>query len=104
MSARCTGGSPQASSLTRNWKAMPASSRSATCARTSFRSTMQRAESSGRSSGSSFTVNGAAEVFDDDGGARFVWTTDLLTDELAGNVEAMMDAGIGAIKKTIESG
>jgi len=48
--------------------------------------------------------NGAAQVFDDDGGARFVWTTDLLPDELAGNVEAMMDAGIGAIKKTIESG
>jgi len=48
--------------------------------------------------------NGAAQVFDDDGGARFVWTADLLPDELAGNVEAMMDAGIGAIKKTIESG
>ena len=48
--------------------------------------------------------NGAAQVFDDDGGARFVWTTDLLPDELAGNVEAMMDAGIGAIKETIESG
>jgi len=27
-----------------------------------------------------------------------------LPDGLAGNVEAMMDAGIGAIKKTIESG
>jgi len=48
--------------------------------------------------------HGAAQVFDDDGGARFVWTTDLLPDGLAGNVEAMMDAGIGAIKKTIESG
>ena len=48
--------------------------------------------------------HGAAQVFDDDGGARFVWTTDLLPGELAGNVEAMMDAGIGAIKKTIESG
>ena len=47
--------------------------------------------------------NGAAQVFDDDGGARFVWTTDLLPDGLAGNVEAMMDAGIGAIKKTIEN-
>jgi hypothetical protein len=47
--------------------------------------------------------NAAAQVFDD-GGARFVWTTDLLPDELPGNVEAMMDAGIGAIKKTIESG
>jgi uncharacterized protein YndB with AHSA1/START domain len=48
--------------------------------------------------------NAAAQVFDDDGGVRFAWTTDLLPDELAGNVEAMMDAGISAIKKTIESG
>jgi hypothetical protein len=48
--------------------------------------------------------NGAAQVFEGDGGARFVWTTDLLPDGLAGNVEAMMDAGIGAIKKSIESG
>ena len=44
------------------------------------------------------------QQFHYDGGARFVWTTDLLPNELAGNVEAMMDAGIGAIKKTIESG
>ena len=48
--------------------------------------------------------NGAAQVFDDDGVARFVWTTDLLPDELAGNFEAMMDAGVGAIKTTLESG
>jgi uncharacterized protein YndB with AHSA1/START domain len=48
--------------------------------------------------------NGAAQVFDDDGGARFVWTTDLLPDELAGNVDAMMEGGISAIKKTMESG
>lgn len=48
--------------------------------------------------------NGAAQVFDDDGGARFIWTTDVLPDELAGNVDEMMDAGISAIKKTIESG
>jgi carbon monoxide dehydrogenase subunit G len=46
--------------------------------------------------------NGAAQVFDDGDGARFVWTTDLLPDELAGNVDAMMSAGIAAIKKTIE--
>jgi carbon monoxide dehydrogenase subunit G len=48
--------------------------------------------------------NGAAQVVDVDGGARFVWTTDLLPDELAGNVEAMMEAGIAAVKKTIEAG
>jgi carbon monoxide dehydrogenase subunit G len=46
--------------------------------------------------------NGAAQVFDDDGGTRFVWTTDMLPDELAGNVDAMMGAGITAIKTTIE--
>jgi hypothetical protein len=33
-----------------------------------------------------------------------VWTTDLLPDELASNVDAMMEAGITAIKKTIEAG
>jgi carbon monoxide dehydrogenase subunit G len=47
--------------------------------------------------------NGAAQVFDHDGGTRFVWTTDLLPDEVADNVEAMMDAGIAAIKTTIEN-
>ena len=46
--------------------------------------------------------NGAARVFDHADGARFVWTTDLLPDELAPNVDAMMTAGIAAIKKTIE--
>jgi hypothetical protein len=48
--------------------------------------------------------NGAAQVFANDGVARFVWTTDLLPDELASNVDAMMEAGITAIKKTIEAG
>ena len=46
--------------------------------------------------------NGAAQLFDYANGTRFVWTTDLLPDELAPNVEAMMTAGIAAIKKTIE--
>ncbi len=47
--------------------------------------------------------NGAAHVFDDQAeGAHFVWTTDLLPDELAGDVEAMMSAGIAVIKKTFE--
>lgn len=47
--------------------------------------------------------NGAAQVFDHPAGARFVWTTDLLPDEAAPPVDAMMAAGIAAIKKTIES-
>jgi carbon monoxide dehydrogenase subunit G len=46
--------------------------------------------------------NGAAQVFDHGDGTRFVWTTDLLPDELAPSVDAMMAAGIAAIKKTIE--
>jgi uncharacterized protein YndB with AHSA1/START domain len=46
--------------------------------------------------------NGAAQVFDHANGTCFVWTTDLLPDELVPNVDAMMTAGIAAIKKTIE--
>ena len=48
--------------------------------------------------------NGAAQVFDHPDGSRFVWTTDLLPHEAAGNVDAMMNAGIAAIKKTLEAG
>jgi hypothetical protein len=36
-------------------------------------------------------------------GARFVWTVDLLPDELAARVEGMMEAGIQVIRKTLES-
>ena len=49
--------------------------------------------------------NGAAQVCDEPTGAtRFVWTTDVLPDELAANVDAMMEQGIAVIKKTIEAG
>jgi uncharacterized protein YndB with AHSA1/START domain len=47
--------------------------------------------------------NGAAQLFDHANGTRFVWTTDLLPDELAPKVDEMMTAGIAAIKKTIEA-
>jgi carbon monoxide dehydrogenase subunit G len=47
--------------------------------------------------------NGAAQIFDHADGTRFVWTTDLLPDELAPHVDAMMTAGIAAIKRTIEA-
>lgn len=47
--------------------------------------------------------NGAAQVFGDDDGARFVWTSDLLPEDAADNVEAMMTAGIAAIKATLET-
>ncbi len=47
--------------------------------------------------------NGAARVTDDDdGGSWFVWTADLLPDELAEQVDSMMAAGILVIKKTLD--
>jgi carbon monoxide dehydrogenase subunit G len=47
--------------------------------------------------------NGAAQLFDHGDGTRFVWTTDLLPDELAPNVDEMMTAGLAAIKRTLEA-
>jgi hypothetical protein len=47
--------------------------------------------------------NGAAWVEPDTGGGtRFVWTADLLPDELGPQVEQMMSTGIGVIKQTLE--
>lgn len=46
---------------------------------------------------------GTATVEPEDPGCRFVWTADLLPDELAPDVEAMIKAGIAVIKKTLES-
>ena len=46
--------------------------------------------------------NGAAQIIDDAGGTRFVWTTDVLPDDLAPTIAALMDAGIAAIKSTLE--
>jgi uncharacterized protein YndB with AHSA1/START domain len=47
--------------------------------------------------------NGAAQVdAHSDGGTRFVWTVDLLPDELAQGVDAMMDEGVAVIKATME--
>jgi uncharacterized protein YndB with AHSA1/START domain len=48
--------------------------------------------------------NGAAQVIDQDDRTFFVWTTDVLPDDLAGNVDAMMDAGITVIKTTMVRG
>jgi hypothetical protein len=45
--------------------------------------------------------NGAAQVLDDGaGGTRFVWTADLLPDELAAPIAGMMDDGLAAIRRT----
>jgi carbon monoxide dehydrogenase subunit G len=48
--------------------------------------------------------NGSARVeADSKGGSRFVWTADVLPDELAGQVEQMMAAGIAVVKQTLEA-
>jgi hypothetical protein len=44
----------------------------------------------------------AAWVEPDATGTNFVWTADLLPDDLAAQVEEMMTAGIGVVKQTLE--
>jgi hypothetical protein len=47
--------------------------------------------------------NGAAQVFaEDNGSTRFVWTADLLPDELAGRTAEMMERGTAILKETME--
>lgn len=47
--------------------------------------------------------NGAAEVLaNEDGTTLFVWTTDLLPDELAAPTEESMERGVETIKQTLE--
>jgi len=45
----------------------------------------------------------AAWVEPEGDGCRFIWSVDLLPDEMAGRVEGMMNAGIEVIRKTMES-
>jgi hypothetical protein len=45
----------------------------------------------------------AAWVEPEGDGTRFIWTVDLLPDELAARVEGMMDTGIQVIRQTLES-
>ena len=45
----------------------------------------------------------AASVEPESDGCRFVWTADVLPDELAGRVGEMMDTGLDVIRKTLES-
>ena len=48
--------------------------------------------------------SGAAWVeADSTGGARFVWTADLLPHEMAAQVEQMMTAGITVVRATLEA-
>jgi hypothetical protein len=54
--------------------------------------------------GQSLHYNGTAQVFPYTvGGSRFVWTADLLPNELSDSVTAMIGAGIAALKQTMES-
>jgi hypothetical protein len=46
--------------------------------------------------------NAVLEVFADGSGARVVWTTDLLPDEMAGPVAAMQENGLAAMKANFE--
>jgi hypothetical protein len=48
--------------------------------------------------------NASAQVLaDGDGRSRFVWITDVLPDHVAEAVEALMEQGIGVIKRTLEA-
>jgi uncharacterized protein YndB with AHSA1/START domain len=55
--------------------------------------------------GQQFHHYNAAACVDADpkGGSRFVWTADVLPDELGGQVEEMMSTGTAVIKKTLEA-
>ena len=47
--------------------------------------------------------NASMQVFDDgDRGSRVVWIADLLPNEIAGSIAAMIDEGLGTMKKTLE--
>ena len=47
--------------------------------------------------------NASAQVFPDgDGKSRLVWIADLLPDELAGDIRAMIDHGAAAMQATLE--
>jgi carbon monoxide dehydrogenase subunit G len=47
--------------------------------------------------------NGAVQVLEEPGGARVVWTTDLLPHALAAEIAPMMERGLAVMKRTLES-
>jgi carbon monoxide dehydrogenase subunit G len=48
--------------------------------------------------------NASAEVLTEDNGrSRFVWTADVLPDDVAAPMSELMERGIGVIKRTLES-
>jgi hypothetical protein len=46
--------------------------------------------------------NASAEVVPGGAGCRFVWTTDVLPDEIAPYISGQMDAGVAAMRKALE--
>jgi hypothetical protein len=47
--------------------------------------------------------NAAAQVFAHDTGTRFVWTVDLLPDDLAGTMTGLVEQGLAVLKRTMET-
>ena len=45
----------------------------------------------------------SAQVLDDAGGSRVVWIADLLPNELAPAIAAMIEQGLAAMKRTLEA-
>jgi hypothetical protein len=48
--------------------------------------------------------NASAQVVADSGGTRFVWIADLLPDAIAPRIASLIEAGLVAIKRTLERG
>ena len=47
--------------------------------------------------------NASMQIFDDgDRGSRVVWIADVLPNEIAGTIAAMIEEGLGTMKKTLE--
>jgi polyketide cyclase/dehydrase/lipid transport protein len=46
--------------------------------------------------------NASVQVFDRTGGSRVVWTADLLPDDAASTIEAMMDQGMQIMARTLD--
>jgi hypothetical protein len=56
----------------------------------------------GAEGGQTTHYNAVLQVFDQDGGCRVVWTTDLLPNEMAGPIGKMQEQGLAVMKATIE--
>jgi len=48
--------------------------------------------------------NASMQIFDDGAGCRALWIADLLPNDLAGAIAAMIDQGLATMKKTLEQG